>query len=777
MKRTVHFKTNTLLKNLVGKDLINDDDIAVVELVKNAYDARAKFAKVYFENLLQVGVERLIILDDGNGMAAEDIEDKWLNIAYSDKKLKPREHGISFAGNKGIGRFSCDRLGKTLVLLTRKRHGSLFHLSIDWPSFEVEGQKDLTIQKIDVTLREVSEEEANRICGRSFPSQGTALVISSLRNSWNKDKLVGLKRTLERFLNPNQAFTRQSFTISLYADEFAKDDVGLPYLDQVNGEIRNQIFSNLEFKSTFIEAVIDDTGETLTTVLSHEGEPIFRIVEKNPFSIKDVKAFVYYLNPYKKAYFKRQTGMRSIDFGSIFLFLNGFRVAPYGDRGNDWLGLDSRKSQGQARYLGNRDIIGRIEVHDNEDHFKPISSREGLKNSPEFIELRQDFALDIIRRLEKFVVDGLDWDSIPPRLRNSLRNEQGLDWDSTAEEYAESWEKKRQRVALSLMSFITVSSDRIIRFWFNPSLLQQLSERKAEEAAQLLEELDSFSPRQLDRDLRSSIRDFRGMLEKKDEEVRLAKGEAATLRVDVAKRNKRIQDLEEQSETFKAQTLFLQSVSSVDAKQLMAYHHEIAQNAGIVENYLGKAIKAIRENSHTGLLQYLERIALANKRITAIAQYATKANFKSASSKEFTDIPSFIEQYIINVAKDFVASGLQVDIQNSFRKVFEIKVRRLELSILVDNILGNSIKAQSNRVLVVLEPIGENVMRATFSDDGNGLSSAIESPATIFDMGVTTTSGSGLGLYHVKQIVQGMGGTIKAIPQRKGMAIAIELLR
>src|SRR6202044_1506550 len=108
----------------------------------------------------------------------------------------------------------------------------------------------------------------------------------------------------------------------------------------------------------------------------------------NETGLKGVRGVIYFLNSYKKAYFKRQTGMRSIDFGSIFLFLNGFRVAPYGDRGNDWLGLDSRKSQGQTRYLGNRDIIGRIKVYDNENHFKPISSREGLKNTPQFVELK-----------------------------------------------------------------------------------------------------------------------------------------------------------------------------------------------------------------------------------------------------------------------------------------------------------------------------------------------------------------------------------------------------
>jgi signal transduction histidine kinase len=761
----------------VGKDLINDDNIAVVELVKNAYDARSRWCKLYFEDLADTERARLLIVDDGSGMDFADIEDKWLNIAYSDKKSKAREHGEAYAGNKGVGRFSCDRLGEKLDLLTKKKNGVLLHLAIHWPDFEVEGKKDLTIQKIDVSVNEIDASEAERISGRPFPAQGTALVISILRSVWTRGRLLDLKRALERFLNPNQAFTQKSFSIYLNADDLQPEDEGKEYLDQVNGQIRNQIFSNLEFKSTFIEAVIDSKGETLSTVLSHEGEPVFRIVEKSPFAIKDVKAFIYYLNPYKKAYFKRQTGMRSIDFGSIFLFLNGFRVAPYGDRGDDWLGLDTRKSQGQARYFGNRDIIGRIEVHDNEDQFKPISSREGLKNTPEFVALREDFILDVIRRLEKFVVDGLDWDSIPPRLRNTLRNTEGLDWDSTAEEYVESWQKKRQRIALSLMSFITSSPERIISFWFNPNLLEQLSEQRAEEAEALLAGLEVFAPKQIDKGLRSSIRSFRELLQRKEDEAQLAKGEAANLRVNLAIQNKKSQDLEKQSETFKAQTLFLQSVSTLDAKQLMAFHHEIALNSGIIDNYLAKAMKVLRSSASPPVSQLLEKISLANKRITAIAQYATKANFKSASNREITDVPSFVEQYINNVAKDFVGSGLHIDVKNEVHSAFEIKLRRLELSIVVDNVVSNSVKAQSSRLDVLLTKRDDHVLQMSFADDGKGLSSGISSPEVIFDLGVTTTSGSGLGLFHAKQIIQDLGGTIRAIPQKRGLCIMIEMMR
>src|SRR6266850_450826 len=100
MSRPLHFKTNVLLKNLVGKDLINDDNIAVVELVKNAYDAGSKSVLIKFEGFDDKGRSsdstKLIISDKGSGMDRTDIADKWLNIAYSDKTNVQGEHGVYY---------------------------------------------------------------------------------------------------------------------------------------------------------------------------------------------------------------------------------------------------------------------------------------------------------------------------------------------------------------------------------------------------------------------------------------------------------------------------------------------------------------------------------------------------------------------------------------------------------------------------------------------------------------------------------------------------------
>jgi len=119
------FKISTGLKSIIGRDLITDDYVAVFELVKNAFDAHAKKVTITFQT------NRIIIEDDGKGMDLDDIKDKWLFVAYSAKKEGVEDSDLQdeafdcyrnkirpikyFAGAKGIGRFSCDRLGSKLL--------------------------------------------------------------------------------------------------------------------------------------------------------------------------------------------------------------------------------------------------------------------------------------------------------------------------------------------------------------------------------------------------------------------------------------------------------------------------------------------------------------------------------------------------------------------------------------------------------------------------------------------------------------------------------------
>jgi signal transduction histidine kinase len=779
MSKTLHFKTNTLLKNLIGKDLINDDNIGIIELVKNSYDAGSDHVRLKFESSSPNHASRIIISDNGIGMNEEDIIDKWLNVAYSEKKFSSLEPGAFLAGNKGVGRFSCDRLGAMLDMVTKTKKGDFLHLQINWEDFEIEGDKNLTLQEIDVALDVIDEPKVQELTGIIPKHQGTILIISKLRSEWKRDELISLKRDLEKFINPNQLFTDKKFEIEIDAEEFKEKDSSLEYHKQVNGVIKNLIFNKLKFKTTYIESKIDESGEIINTELFHDGESVFRLEEKNTSftNLKNIQITLYFLNAYKKAYFTKQTGIRNIDFGSVFMFLNGFRIAPYGERGNDWLGLDSRKTQGQRRVFGNRDIIGRIEVIDRENIFQPVSSREGLKNTAELITLKEKYLISVLRRLERFVINGLDWDSIPDQDRYEIQNSEDLDWNTTSEKYTESWEKKSKRISLAIMTLVGISKDRIIKFWFNTELMKGLEDQRSSEVDKIIKGIENFGG-VVDADIKQNLKKFQKILSDKENELKESKRklselevkaseseqELSELKVKADESEQKINVLKKKTETYKAQTLFLESASTLDEKTLLGYHHQICLDTSVIENYLARTMKCLVVKKDIGeALKHIEKIAKANKKITATAQYATRAKFKSGSVRELTDIPAYFDQYLNNVSKEFGASDIKLVINNQIKESFEIKLQRIELSILIDNLVSNSSKAGANNIEINIQKVDDNAIEISFIDDGDGISDSIDIDQ-VFELGITSTRGSGIGLYHSKQFMQTIGSEIELLP-------------
>jgi len=493
---------------------------------------------------------------------------------------------------------------------------------------------------------------------------------------------------------------------------------------------------------------------------------VYKLEEKNtdyPLLAK-IKVVIYYLNPYKKAYFKRQTGIRSIDFGSIFLFLNGFRVEPYGERGDDWLGLDQRKTQGQARYLSSRDLVGRIEVVGEEQAYKPVSSREGLKNTDEFNSLRQNLFLDVVRRLERFVIGGLDWDSIPESQRTQMRDADGLDWNKTQEMYTESWDKKRRRISLSILSIISSNKNKIINFWFNTKLLDGLYDEKTEHVEDLISAIEGYGEGKLDSGLAGDLKQIKNILAEKESKLVEKQEKIVDLEEQSQTQKESLLKLEKQRDTYQAATHFLQSSSTLDAKRLLSFHHQISNDAATINNWIGKAIKFVKQgDSQDKVLRALEKAVSKNRQIMATAQMATKANFRASIKRELIDIPSFLEQYVTEISTEFTANGMKLSVINNVNEAFELKAKRLDFSMLIDNLISNSYKAGAHSVDISIDLKSSNKLEIIFTDNGDGLSESIRDIQDCFNIGVTTTPGSGVGLYHVKEIVDGLEGTIELV--------------
>lgn len=431
MSDTLEFKVGSYLKNIIGRDLITDDYIAVFELVKNSYDAHAKNVVITFED------DKIIIADNGKGMSLKDLVDKWLFVAYSAKedgsedeefnedknesyrdKIQVRRH---YAGAKGIGRFSCDRLGQKLKLTTRKINSKEANIiDVNWADFEKDPKKEF--RKIEV---EHEVDNSGKIVFPSNSNNGTILEITGISGNWTRKKLLGLKHSLEKLINP---FSKtDTFSIEIICKRELKEDEngkyksaprgaedlkGEPYLDRdkVNGKVKNSILDVLDLKTTQINVVLEKSK--ITTEILDRGALIYKIEEPNAeFSlIENLTMDLYFLNTSAKNNFTRRMGVQVVNFGSVFLFKNGFRVQPYGEVGDDSWGLDYRAQQGYNRYLGTRDLFGRVDIiTDNNIQFKEVTSRDGgLVETEGYKQLTDAFKEKALKRLERYVV-GVLW--------------------------------------------------------------------------------------------------------------------------------------------------------------------------------------------------------------------------------------------------------------------------------------------------------------------------------------------------------------------------------
>lgn len=131
------FKPKARLIHLLGENLLRDEVTALLELVKNAYDADSPICVVRFESLYDENT-RIIIEDSGTGMDISTVTTAWVEPGTSFKLRKPvTPKGRRVQGEKGIGRFAVDKLAKKLDMFTKtKGMTDVIHFSVDWGKFD-----------------------------------------------------------------------------------------------------------------------------------------------------------------------------------------------------------------------------------------------------------------------------------------------------------------------------------------------------------------------------------------------------------------------------------------------------------------------------------------------------------------------------------------------------------------------------------------------------------------------------------------------------------------
>lgn len=393
----LNFRTSSGIKSIVGRDLITDKFVAIFELVKNGYDAKAKKVMVSFNGFENKNDDNptIVIADDGHGMNKNDLINKWLYLAYSEKQEGHQsDNDRVFVGSKGIGRFSCDTLGSLLTIRTKIAEEDVEHvLHVDWSNFEQDLKKEFGKVSIKYHSNTIDTEESY-----------TILTIENLRHdAWlSESEQIKTKQNLERLKNP--------FIGDDGFDIYVGQDLDFNNLDP-SVRVFNNISEILKDRTTTLEVLID---ENIEISLYDRGELIYEASKINDTILKETPIIIsiHYLNTSAKNMFTRRMGNPPVAYGNIFIYKNDFRVMPYGEVDYDLFGLNLRKTQGYSRFLGTREIIGYIAIQDKNHFFKESSSRNNGFIQNNYFSVLKDIYLNELHVLLERYVQLIQWGEV-----------------------------------------------------------------------------------------------------------------------------------------------------------------------------------------------------------------------------------------------------------------------------------------------------------------------------------------------------------------------------
>lgn len=451
---TYHIRPYARLLTMLGDQLISNERVALVELVKNCYDADASWVKISFNDFDTVYDEQgklckiekkeissISIEDDGCGMTHDVIEKHWLNPATPEKKNKKKVEGITpkgriLQGEKGIGRFAIFKLGKKIKIITRpqKPNNSLesviqYDFSRFDEDFSDEQGRNLMLDELSI---EVSERSPEHFVERNLPwgvvsrwaeTCGTLIEISDVKGEWNLQQIDAIAHDLsymQSFFDQEDeeklivASSSNGFEVKIYVNDRPlltndfRASLGNLIESSAVFKITNGHFDSLKMIYSFNlngskESVeLKDSRITgykaFRDYFGEKGEKIKKGLHCGSFS------FEFYIFDFAlkrgMAHYLSQKEKDLIKDHRVYLYRDGIRVYPYGDKENDWLQIDIKRGTISAGdYLSNDQIVGCIRItQKNNPDLRDKTNREGLIDcvaTSDFITLIQLFLIFI----------------------------------------------------------------------------------------------------------------------------------------------------------------------------------------------------------------------------------------------------------------------------------------------------------------------------------------------------------------------------------------------
>lgn len=395
-EKSIKFNFDVSAYRLIGRELITDRITALFELVKNAYDANAENVTVEFIDINPLTPNsKIIIKDDGIGMQFSDIKNKWMVIGTSSKRrerLSPTPHKRKVAGKKGIGRFAVDKLGDKLVLRTQKKNSAeLLCLETDWSYYSKLEDFQLKLNFEDEKPFFTDVENKYWYDNGYKEVQGTTLEISQVNEIWTENDINRAFKELSKLVPPNPSKTNAyPFNIIIKS----------PYKDFDNVKVKTQL---IDFATKKVELTFDKK-KGVQEILQYKKGSLNKIkVPERPCGF--LKLTLYYFDQPAKSKYKKHFNS---EIDGIKIYRDGIITTPFAEyvadrnKQKDILGIDKRRWSGFFERLSTRDLLGYVEITDeNNPDIVESTNRQGFVENEAWEELRR-FIIEQIVQLESF---------------------------------------------------------------------------------------------------------------------------------------------------------------------------------------------------------------------------------------------------------------------------------------------------------------------------------------------------------------------------------------
>lgn len=785
----IPFKVSARAGKLLGRENFSNPEGAITELVKNSYDADAENCLVIFDiPIIQIEDENgeiqiipvkeksiLYIIDNGDGMEKNTVEDYWMQIGTGNKEqFFLSDNRRVKTGAKGIGRFALDRLGLNTEMWTLSKNAKNnigIYWKMNWTQFD-DLEKSISEIEAEISVIPIQiEAKIQELLGKKFDfrdlsnidfNSGTILKISNLKDEWYTDEIENVYKSLEALIPPKelnipfqvyfkhlQNFFAYGYVNTAFYNDFDYK-IKAKYIAEsltVEFEIeRNELDLNIinkRFRHLFEKLSFPFDLSTIENKTFKYSKSVGKLLnwdlnESKKNLLKEIGDFNFTFNyiklanskkegyPYKDIIPKeRRTTLER--FGGIKIYRDSFRVRPYGDPKNDWLGLGFRAAKspaGAGQRIGdwrvnNESVAGIITIsRKNNPLLEDKSDRGGIQENDSF---------------------------------NTFKN-----------------------IIIAIIHEFEVDRSRIL----NPIYLYNVQKKKEEQEREIQKQAEVLARKIIEEQKRNPEPD-----ENKEQE-----------RVETLFKESVRNIIEEKADEENQEIVQVRSLASLGLIVSSFSHElkEVSNNASeIVE--LEKCVLSLIPSAKKSSSDYQDMVDIFHllkedkEKIKHWVDYTLTAIRKDKRRRTKLDIAQFFIQLSESWKRIFKRKDINLSVLNKIgNHLYDFRAFEMDLTTIFSNLINNSIdsfeqrKTIGDRNIVIEFEIINNRLQIVFSDNGKGLDRAFENREDIF-LPFTTSKkdrtgneiGTGLGMYLVKSVIDDNNGNIEILDCSVGFSVKI----